>query len=51
LTTKHRRQTFTGRTARDVAHDIDHLAGRLYVDRMKHGDATFLAPALRQPSV
>ncbi|MDG4766884.1 peptide deformylase [Solwaraspora sp. WMMD406] len=44
-----RRQTYTGRRARDVAHEIDHLAGRLYVDHMRLGDRIRLAPLLRTP--
>lgn len=45
----HREYTYRDRLARDVDHEVDHLAGRLYVDRMTVGDRIRLAPALREP--
>jgi peptide deformylase len=40
---------YEGRRARDVAHEIDHLAGVIYVDRMSDRDAIVLSPNLRRP--
>jgi peptide deformylase len=44
-----RSKTYTGRAARDVAHEIDHLKGKVFVDRMTPRDNIFLAPHLRKP--
>jgi peptide deformylase len=40
---------YEGRRARDVAHEIDHLSGIIYVDKMSDRDSLILFPNLRRP--